>query len=35
MADILQEAKDANKKTFFSHVFSSNEEGKAEILNVV
>ena len=24
-----------NKKTFFSHVFSTTEEGKAEILNVV
>jgi hypothetical protein len=33
--DILQEAKDINKNTFFSHVFSATEEGKAEILNVV
>lgn len=33
--EILQEAKDSNKKTFLSHVFSSTEEGKAEILNVV
>jgi len=33
--DILQETKDVNKKSFFNHVFSSTEEGKAEILNVV
>jgi hypothetical protein len=33
--DILQEARDINKKPFFSHVFSTTEEGKAEILNVV
>lgn len=33
--EILQETKDLNKKNFFSHVFSTNEEGKAEILNVV
>jgi hypothetical protein len=33
--DILQEAKEINKKSFISHVFSSSEEGKAEILNVV
>jgi len=33
--DILQEAKELNKKSFISHVFSSSEEGKAEILNVV
>jgi hypothetical protein len=33
--DILQEAKDINKNTFFSHVFSTTEDGKAEILNVV
>ena len=25
----------SNKNTFFNHVFSSTEEGKAEILNVV
>ena len=33
--DILQEAKDINRKSFLSHVFSTTEEGKAEILNVV
>jgi hypothetical protein len=33
--DILQETKDVNKNTFFSHVLSTNEEGKAEILNVI
>jgi hypothetical protein len=32
--DILQESKDT-KKGFFSHVFSTAEESKAEILNVV
>uniref|UniRef100_A0A6C0I4Z4 Uncharacterized protein n=1 Tax=viral metagenome TaxID=1070528 RepID=A0A6C0I4Z4_9ZZZZ len=35
MAEILEEARDLNRRTFFSHVFSSTEEGKAEILNVV
>ena len=33
--DILQENKELNKKSFLSHVFSTTEEGKAEILNVV
>jgi len=33
--DILQEAKDVHRKSFFSHVFSTNEEGKAEVFNVV
>lgn len=33
--DILNETTDINRKTFFSHVFSTTEEGKAEILNVV
>ena len=33
--DILQETKDINKKTFFSSVFSTTEESKAEILNVI
>lgn len=33
--DVLQEARDINKKSFLSHVFSSTDEGKAEILNVV
>lgn len=33
--DILQETEHTSKKTFLSHVFSTTEEGKAEILNVV
>ena len=33
--DVLQEARDINKKSFVSHVFSTTEEGKAEILNIV
>jgi hypothetical protein len=33
--DILQEARDINKKSFISHVFSTTEEGKAEVLNIV
>lgn len=33
--DILQDVRDINKKSFLSHVFSSTDEGKAEILNVV
>ena len=33
--DVLQEARDISKKSFLSHVFSTTEEGKAEILNVV
>jgi hypothetical protein len=33
--DVLQEARDINKKSFLSHVFSTTDEGKAEILNVV
>jgi hypothetical protein len=33
--DILQESKEVNRKTFLSHVFSTTEEGKAEVLNVV
>ena len=33
--DILQEARDINKKSFLSHVFSTTDEGKAEVLNVV
>jgi hypothetical protein len=32
--DILQETS-SEKKSFFSHVFSTTEEGKSEILNVV
>jgi len=32
--DLFQESGDGPKKTFFSHVFSTTEEGKAEILNV-
>jgi hypothetical protein len=33
--DMLQEATESSKKTFLGHVFSSSEEGKAEILNVI
>ena len=33
--EILQETKDLSQKTFFNHVFSTTEEGKAELLNVV
>jgi len=33
--EILHEVSDLNKKTFLSHVFSTTEEGKAEVLNVV
>ena len=33
--DVLQETTDLNKKGFLSHIFSTTEEGKAEILNVV
>jgi hypothetical protein len=33
--EILQEAKELHKKSFLSHVFSTTDEGKAEILNVV
>jgi len=33
--DILQETDHTSKKTFLSHVFSTTEEGKAEVLNIV
>jgi hypothetical protein len=33
--EILHEVKDLNKKTFLSHVFSTSEESKSEIINVV
>jgi len=33
--EILNEVKELNKKSFLSHVFSTTEEGKAEVLNVV
>lgn len=33
--DILQEARELSKKTFFTHVFSTTEDGKAEILNII
>ena len=32
--DLFQESGDGIKKSFFNHVFSTTEEGKAEILNV-
>lgn len=33
--EILQETKDPHKKTFFNHVFSMTEDGKAEVLNLL
>lgn len=33
--DMLQETTEPSKHTFLNHVFSSTEEGKAEILNVI
>ena len=33
--DIIHESQDSSKKSFFNHVFSTTEDGKAEILNVV
>lgn len=33
--DILQEGGNVHRKSFLGHVFSTTEEGKAEILNVV
>lgn len=34
LIEITGGASDSSKKTFFTHVFSTTEEGKAEILNV-
>jgi len=33
--DVLQETKDSTNKTFISHVFSTTEEDKGELLNVI
>ena len=33
--EILQEARDLHRKSFLSHVFSTTDEGKAELLNVI
>jgi hypothetical protein len=33
--DILNEAREINRKSFLGHVFSTTDEGKAEIFNVV
>ena len=33
--DILQDARELSKKSFFMLVFSSTDEGKAEIINIV
>lgn len=33
--DLLQEARELSQKTFITHVFSTTEEGKAEVLNVI
>jgi len=35
MDNILNEAKNINHNSFINHVFSTSEEGKAEILNVI
>ena len=33
--DILQEAREISRQTFFNHVFSTTDDGKAELLNVI
>jgi hypothetical protein len=33
--DIIQETRESNHKSFLSHVFSTTEEGKSEIFNVI
>jgi hypothetical protein len=33
--DILQDLKDGQRKSFLGHVFTTTEEGKAELLNVI
>jgi hypothetical protein len=33
--DILQEARELSKKTFFTHVFSTTDDGKSELINVI
>ena len=33
--EILQESRELTKNTFFSHVFSTSDEGKAEIFNAI
>ena len=33
--DILQEAREFSQKTFMTHVFSTTEDGKAEVFNVI
>jgi hypothetical protein len=33
--DIIQETRDSHHKSFLSHVFSTTEEGKSEIFNVI
>lgn len=35
MDNIIHEAKSINQNTFINHVFSTTDEGKAEILNVI
>lgn len=35
MNDLLEVSKESNKHSFLNHVFSTTEDGKAEILNVV
>ena len=33
--DIIHEAREISKQTFFNHVFSTTDDGKAELLNIV
>jgi hypothetical protein len=33
--DILQEARETTRQTFFNHVFSTTDDGKAELLNII
>jgi hypothetical protein len=33
--DILQEARETSRQTFFNHVFSTTDDGKAELLNII
>ena len=33
--DILQEAREISRQTFFNHVFSTTDDGKAELLNII
>jgi hypothetical protein len=35
MDNLIESSRETTKRTFFNHVFSTTEEGKAEVLNVV